>query len=144
MKNLKFSHRNRRYDLAFNMAPVMQIRGDSGTGKSLMGSDLQAEKEIQKKLSNVLIVNFKTRELLKLLSNNDKEYDFVVIDNADIILTPEYDNLIFEKIIQPTKTQWIILGRKSYNCVISAACRGVLVRQKIANTYYFTIDYTAG
>lgn len=35
MKNINFSIRNREYDFKFNLLPIMQIIGDTSTGKSL-------------------------------------------------------------------------------------------------------------
>lgn len=141
MQNLRFLHINRRYDLEFNHFRVMQIWGDSGTGKSLLCSDFAKEQKLRSNISNSLVIDYFNSASLQLLKG-ETEYRYVFVDNADLILTPEYDKLIKEKILSATKTYWIILGRKYYECVISSTCIGTLCSktdEKGITT--FTIDY---
>lgn len=69
------------------------------------------------------------------------KYDFVIIDNADIILNENVCKIISENIRKNNKTYWIIIGRNYYPCVLSVGCKGNLKMKSIGNKFKFQIDY---
>lgn len=142
LKNLKFQNDNRVYDIAFNRIKVLQIKGDSSTGKSLLASDIKEQRDHDRQLGKVLVINIDNSDLLELVRQSSEEYNYIVIDNADVILDEETDKIIWKKIIASTKTYWIILGRKFFNCTSYNGCNGILKQEKAEDKHYFSIDYT--
>jgi len=137
---LKFDFDNRYYNLNLRSMAV-QIVGESAIGKSLMFQDLQAyiNKHPELKLEGkFLFVNAQNRvhytDVLLF-----RKYQGVIIDNADIVITPAID----EEIISSQKssdTQWIIIGREPRGSIITNSI-GTLVHTLDEGNYHFNIDY---
>ena len=144
LKTLVFDNGSRHYAIRFNRTKIIQLRGDSSTGKTLFCSDLREQRTKIPDFPTILVIGSFNRESLGLLNDlNNLSYDLVVIDNADILLTPELDKAIFESLISANKTYWIIIGRKWFDCCSYSGCRGVLRSRKIrGNAYTFEIEYT--
>ena len=144
LKNLQFKNDNRAYDIEFHHIKALQIKGESSTGKTLLANDLKEQRDHDKRLGRVLVITVETKELLNLItqqSEKEKEYNYVVIDNADILLDEETDRFIWEKIKANSKTYWIIIGRKFFVCTSYRGCQGILKREQLHDGYRFTIDY---
>lgn len=138
LKTLHFQNDNREYLIEFNRVQVMQLMGDSAIGKSLFVSDLNEQKlgqqphqEQQGQECKLLTITENNSEALELVKNPlEIDYDLVVIDNADILITEELDQAICEALFKPTKTYWIIIGRNWFNCCAYDGCRGTLVNKQ--------------
>ena len=137
---MKFDFDNRHYDLNLKSMAV-QIVGESAIGKSLMFQDLQAYINKHPELNldaHFLFVNAQNRvhytDVLLF-----RKYQGVIIDNADIVITPAID----EEIISSQKsgnTQWIIIGREPRGSIITNSV-GTLVHTLNEGNYHFSIDY---
>ena len=99
---IKFVCMNRKYELQFHYTRYMQIRGDSGTGKSLFVQDFAAVKEELPQYKNSAIYDTRNYKDLKKLSKHC-EYDYVIIDNADYILTEDVADIIYENLKNQNK-----------------------------------------
>lgn len=144
LKSLVFENGSRHYDIKFNRTKIIQLRGDSSTGKTLFASDLREQGKKIPAFPSILVIGSFNREAIGLLNDlSDLPYDLVVIDNADILLTDRLDKAIFQSIISENKTYWIIIGRKWFDCCSYSGCRGVLRSKKTrGNAYTFEIEYT--
>lgn len=58
MADLYFTHADRHYELLFYHCNVMQITGDSSTGKSLLCSDFLMESKVCPEIANSLVINY--------------------------------------------------------------------------------------
>lgn len=143
MKPLKFKIFNRSYNLEFNHIRIMQIKGESATGKSLMVSDFLKYRSSDEQYRNSLVINSEHPEGLALIKEQCS-YNYVIIDNADILLTDREIKLIQKNLWGFNKTYWIIIGRNFYPCVLSNGSIGVLVEKKINNIFCYEMDYTQG
>ena len=143
MKPLKFKIFNRVYNLEFNHIKIMQIKGESAIGKSLMVSDFLSYRGSDEQYKNSLVINSEHPEGLDLITEQCS-YDYVVIDNADILLTDREIKLIQKNLWGLNKTYWVLIGRNFYPCVLSNGSIGVLVEKKINNTFCYEMDYTQG
>lgn len=141
LEPIDFTFRNRHYYIPFLMYPIIQLKGDSSVGKSLFVSDFDNIGAINEKYSNSLIITRSTKQVMPLLES--KEYEYVLIDNADLVITPEIDSLIFDRITSDLKTKYVIMGRRIYTCVGSLLGVGSLVRQydKERDMYEFSVDF---
>lgn len=139
---IKFVCMNRKYELQFHYTRYMQIRGDSGTGKSLFVRDFATVKEELPQYKNSAIYDTRNYKDLKKLSKHC-EYDYVIIDNADYILTEDVADIIYENLKNQNKTCWIIMGRGLYSCTVSLACIGRLDVKEEDGYYHFTVNYNA-
>ncbi|MEG1723772.1 MAG: hypothetical protein RR313_00120 [Anaerovoracaceae bacterium] len=143
LQPINFTYLNRTYYLDFNHLRIMQIKGESTVGKSLFVSDFDKQKDIDTTFANSLVINFFKKDLLNLITE-DCNYDFVIIDNADIIL----DDFTIEKIKRNLwnngKTHWVIIGQNFYSCVLSLGCVGELIRERRNDKFYFRITYSTG
>ena len=117
---LAFRYMDRVYGIDFAQSNLIQLIGNSGTGKSLFVSDVRENLvELSKTFGTINIVDYKylaygTVKFEKLIENNPK---LVIIDNADIILSKELDQKIaVYNVENVNKVYWIIIGRKSYKC----------------------------
>lgn len=139
---LEFMVQKRHYNIPFLYYPIVQLKGDSAAGKSLFVQDFETLKRTNKDYANSPIINVGNRESLKLLK--DKSFDYVIIDNADLLITHEIDKFIFSHIITMPETHYIILGRKNFACVGHPLGLGTFIRTKDNTTgdYYFTVDFT--
>jgi hypothetical protein len=136
---LKFNYDNRHYTLDFN-SRVIQIAGDSAAGKSLMYQDLQHCMNRDAKFgSKVLLININSNK--DLTAEQRKPYKYIVIDNADLIITPEIDEEIIES-QKEGRNYWIIFGREPRGSVIGNSI-GVLTRTMQDGQYYFKMDYNS-
>lgn len=144
LKSLVFENGRRHYDIKFNRTRIIQLRGDSSTGKTLFAMDLREQKRSIPDFSNVLVTGSFNSESLGLLRDLDNlPYDLVVIDNADILLDKQLDSAIFQSMISGSKTYWIIIGRKWFDCCSYSGCRGILRCRKLPrNIYRFEVEYT--
>ena len=143
MRPLKFEIFNRSYNLEFNHIRIMQIKGESATGKSLMVSDFLKYRSSDEQYKNSLVINSEHPEGLDLITEQCS-YNYVIIDNADILLTDREIKLIQKNLWSANKTYWVIIGRNFYPCVLSNGSIGVLVEKKINNTFCYEMDYTQG
>lgn len=143
MKPLKFKIFNRSYNLKFNHIRIMQIKGESAIGKSLMVSDFLSYRGSDEQYKNSLVINSEHPEGLALIKEQCS-YNYVIIDNADILLTDREIKLIQKNLWGFNKTYWIIIGRNFYPCVLSNGSIGVLVEKKINNIFCYEMDYTQG
>lgn len=143
MRPLKFEIFNRSYNLEFNHIRIMQIKGESATGKSLMVSDFLKYRSSDEQYRNSLVINSEHPEGLALIKEQCS-YNYVIIDNADILLTDREIKLIQKNLWGFNKTYWIIIGRNFYPCVLSNGSIGVLVEKKINNIFCYEMDYTQG
>lgn len=141
LRNLIFKNENRYYDLKFNQLRVMQIKGESGIGKSLFCSDLKIKKNIDTNFKNIVVFDFENSDMLNLVKDFSL-YDYVVFDNADLYLTDELCSIIESNILSDSKTHWIIIGRNSFSCVLSLGCIGVLERKTKGIKHYFCVNYS--
>lgn len=105
----------------FTYYNIVQINGNSGSGKSLFFSDFQALQRVSKDYQNCLLINEYTQDRVEKLFSNHV-YDVVVIDNADLIITRELDFHISDEVLAHKPTLWVILGRRSFYCVPCNAC----------------------
>ena len=143
MKALRLSNMGRTYKIEFNHLRILQITGNSETDKSLLVSDFLDQRCIRQDLSNSLVIDRMFPEGLKLITE-DCQYDYVIIDNADILVTEEIDKMIKENIKCNTKTYWIIIGRRVYDCVLSTGCIGELEETLVKNKRIISINYSSG
>lgn len=143
LKDLKLKNGNREYNIIFNGVQIIQLKGDSSTGKSLLASDIKEQRGQIVNFPNILVIDEFNNELLKLLEPEQiPEYDLIVIDNADILVTTDLDTLICNELNRNFKTYWIIIGRKRYKCCTYELCRGILENRHFKNKYTFSIKYT--
>ena len=142
LKDLSFKNANRYYNLKFNHLRIMQIKGESGVGKSLFCSDLSVKKSIDADFSNILIFDYKNKDMLPFIKDFSS-YDYVVLDNADLYMTERLGRVIEKDLLAvDSKTHWIIIGRDYYPCVLSLGSVGVLVREEKDGNYYYSVDYS--
>ena len=142
LKPLVFENSGRCYEIHFNRTNILQLKGDSGTGKTLFASDLKEQRDNVPNFPRILVINYDNRELLELLTSlNDLPYDLVVIDNADIILTKELDTAIYHALLSTSRAYWIIIGRTWFDCCSYGGCRAILKSEKIRKKFYFHVEY---
>lgn len=141
MQAIKFTIDNRHYTLNFNHLRIIQISG--GKGKSLFCKDFEKAMDTTDYLKNSIVINYKNPEKLSLITEKPP-YDFVIIDNADILLkeADHIQSIIRKSLLEDSKTHWVIIGRKFYPCVLSLASKGSLITEKRDNDYYIEISYS--
>ena len=69
LKDLNFRNANREYTIEFNRQPILQLEGDSGTGKSLLAHDLKEQRGRIDNFPEILVIdaiNYETLELIRL------------------------------------------------------------------------------
>ena len=119
---LKFKSLNIAFILEFRRVPLLQISGNSGSGKSLLvealGNYLGKIEHFGSR-EDWLIISVTQRDGLKRIKDGTyKDYRLVVIDNADILVDDEIQDIIYDDIMNSNlKTYWILLGRKTYGCI---------------------------
>ena len=134
---LDFNYDNRHYSISF-MSKAIQIVGEAAAGKSLMFQDLRYFANKSPSLQGqYLFVNHANHQETDI--NRMTLYKFVVIDNADIILTPEIERLIIQSQLEE-ETQWVLLGRSPLGCIITNSV-GKLICEERDGQYYFYVDY---
>ena len=141
MESLVFSYANRHYYLQFNFLPIIQLKGYTASGKSLFVHDFGRIRKNHANFKNSLIVNSRHPEGLQLIKHH--KYDYVIIDNADILITPDLDAYIFYQVVSGESTKYIIIGRRNYSCVATLSGVGALRCQQNEETgeFYFSVDY---
>ena len=138
LKPLKFKIKNREYNINWYCMKIIKLAGDSAVGKSLFVSDflLYRKSGKDKKASNSLVINSTNPEGIQWLKTASK-YDYVIIDNAEGLITPKVDKIISNQIASGTKTYWIIIGRTQLNCTAALACNCRLECIKEGDLYRF-------
>lgn len=125
---LQFKYEDRKYNLRFNRVPVMQIVGDSPSGKSLMCHDIRELQATTNECDNILVLderNIKEQPWTNTGEISDavqKQYKYIVIDNADVILNMHLQLIIMSN----PDIHWIIIGRNEFMCVPGLICKCVL------------------
>ena len=118
MKPLEFSYKDRSYYLKFNLFNIIFIY--DGVCKSLMCQDLKELSKQDEAYADVCVLNVydsdKVESLLKAEETYEK-YKYFVIDNADLLVTPEISNIIRKH----WKWFWVLIGRNIPNCVLTRA-----------------------
>lgn len=141
LKDLNFRNANREYTIEFNRQPILQLEGDSGTGKSLLAHDLKEQRGRIDNFPEILVIdaiNYETLELIRL--HRVDKYNLIVIDNADILIDKEIDRIICEMLTN-SRIYWIIMGRNWFNCCSYEGCRCVLESKHFRNKHIFRTKY---
>jgi len=103
------------------MMNIIQIVGESATGKSLMCTDLRTQQRTDKWFrDNVLIIDESNLQFLEELDSYIKRYPVIVIDNADELITAEIAAKITASLVDydnDRMNKWILIGRKPFSCV---------------------------
>lgn len=148
LKALKFQYGNTMFILEFRKVPLLQISGESGSGKSLLAERLsKAVEEIEHfgSREDWLIISAAHREGLKeLRSGSYKDYRLIVIDNADVLIDDEIQDIIYRDVSDSElKTYWIILGRRNFGCIGStlAICHLESLYIKKKGVWLFQNDF---
>jgi hypothetical protein len=142
---MQFSNANRFYDIRFNLLNLIQIVGEAATGKSLMCADLREvcrHDEWYKK--HLYVIDVSNRQAMGYFDSCMRDYEYIVIDNADVLLTLELQLKICDSLFsddKKTNNKWILIGRKLYVCA-PINCVGVLAHKTADGNQYYSIDYT--
>lgn len=120
-KTLRFRLGYRTYHLEFRGYRVLKLCGDSATGKSLFANDLNRyEGDLGQFGTNehVLVLSMWNRTSLSMLTDGAwKRYTLVVIDHADVLLTPQIEEIIKGSLLDSENdTYWVIIGRRFHSC----------------------------
>ena len=105
-KKLEFTYGFLKYNLKFNSS-ISFISGDSGTGKTFLSEILAKYAKSQNK-DNIIVFNYLTPNFKEILLQ--QKFKFIVIDNADILLTDELKEFVNE-----SENQFVIMGRDNNN-----------------------------
>ena len=137
---LEFMYGKRKYVLNFNVFPVIQIVGESATGKSLLCSDLENH-IFESKRKDAFVIDIFDLEGLDAARafNLSEKHKYIVIDNADLIITEELQMLISDS-IDARKNFWVLMGRNDFWCV-DPKCVGVLRKRREAGIAVFDVVY---
>ena len=138
---MNFDYDNRHYSLEFN-SMVIQVMGESAIGKSLMYQDLQAYINANPELgleNDFLFVNAQNKKEYTDVKRL-RGYKYVVIDNADIVLTPDIDREIIES-QKDSRNYWVLIGREPRGSVVGNSV-GMLVHESKDGQHYFKMDYS--
>jgi hypothetical protein len=95
----------------------MQMGGKSASGKSLLCNDLR-KYIFCEDIDNIKVVNVFDFKKIPINYLNDwvQNYDYIVIDNADILVTEEIQYIISDS-VNKRKNFWILMGRNDLWCV---------------------------
>jgi hypothetical protein len=140
---LDFSYDKRHYSLKFNAMRILRITGESAVGKSLMCSDA-LRRRVDKHGKKIRVVRSGDADLFTSSAVDTlvaQEYKYFIVDNADILLTPELEAKILDSLRQKNDVYWVLLGRKPRGFV-SHNCVGVLKRDVKNGQHYFSVDYS--
>jgi ABC-type lipoprotein export system ATPase subunit len=137
---LEFKFRKREYELRFNVFPIIQIEGKSGSGKSLLCSDLKAHIAASNR-DDVHVTNIlETKELtLEEAVQWKEKYKYIVIDNADLLITEQLQELISDS-VDERKNYWVLMGRNNFWCV-DMKCMGELRERREGERTLFDVVY---
>lgn len=116
MKPLEFAYKDRSYFLRFNKFNIIFIV--DGVCKTLMCEDLKEVCKQDKAFANVCVFDiYNSDKVLPVLKSKEtyEKYKYFVINNADILVTPEVNNIINSH----RDRFWVIIGRRLPNCVLS-------------------------
>ncbi len=89
-KNITFKADPFSYDLVFDDR-ITLVGGDSGTGKTVL-YEMLADLRLTDEYKAIKLFNYKSDNLLELIKQC--RYSFIVIDNADILITDEVRRFI--------------------------------------------------
>lgn len=141
-KAIVFHADNRYYrlDFKFHDLNIIQIVGDSSTGKSLLCSDFRRQQGIDPNLANSLVVNVDSHIDL-LLNLEHTQHNIVIIDSASLLVTPKVDEFIRKDVLSKSPTRWVLMGRTYFDCAISNLCRGELQHTQKGNNVFVGMQY---
>ena len=156
---LKFNYDNRFYELRFRLYNIVQIIGDSATGKTLMSSDLrkavlaaEAEAEDAKELGfaaddageltpdNIEVIVFTNKApAVDDFRKAAKECKYIIVDNAERAISEAARKVIVQSVAD-SANYWIILGRKPLKG-IDVRCMAELVNRQEGKKRTFSLRY---
>ena len=119
------------YDLVFEDR-ITLVGGDSGTGKTVLYDMLEDLKQTEE-YNAIKLFNYKSEDVLEKLKQCRN--NFVVIDNADILL----DDYTRKYISLDDKNQYLIIGRNPRNLFATRENLYELKSEKIGEQTKFTI-----
>ena len=97
-----FNYDNRYYAIPFRNRAI-QIGEESGTGRNLCFKTFNAAYRQMKK--EVLLLNIRDAHLINIVKI--ASFKYVILDNSDIILTPEIEQLIIDSQLKG-EMYWIL------------------------------------
>lgn len=130
LTSLTFTGPIRKYDIRFRRGTTLLLRGNSAAGKSLMCYEIFHSKGVEKHLDSVFVIDAEQAyglDLCELFANEAlyAKYSMFVIDNSDILITPEVAAVIREHLDR----HWIFIGRRVPECLMDISCIGELEEQ---------------
>lgn len=132
LERLQISTANTHYDLRFNRFRAIQIVGDSGTGKTMLGTIVRAlGNELEFGNGKALVVDTLHTEGITEIRLNHSEYSLIILDNADLEYTNEVLDIMRNDILsKESNTYWVVIGRKVLSNSISISIRCELYYSK--------------
>ena len=122
-KNITFKAAPFSYDLVFDDR-ITLVGGDSGTGKTVLYEMLE-DLRFTDEYKRIKLFNYKSDNLLETLKQC--RGNFIVIDNADILLSDD----IRKYISLDDKNQYLIIGRNPKNLFATKENLFELVNKKV-------------
>lgn len=118
LERLQISTANTHYDLRFNRFRAIQIVGDSGTGKTMLGTIVRAlGNELEFGNGKALVVDTLHTEGITEIRLNHSEYSLIILDNADLEYTNEVLDIMRNDILsKESNTYWVVIGRRFHSC----------------------------
>lgn len=132
LERLQISTANTHYDLRFNRFRAIQIVGDSGTGKTMLGTIVRAlGNELEFGNRKALVVDTLHTEGITEIRLNHSDYSLIILDNADLEYTNEVLDIMRNDILsKESNTYWVVIGRKVLSNSISISIRCELYYSK--------------
>lgn len=132
LERLQISTANTHYDLRFNRFRAIQIVGDSGTGKTMLGTIVRAlGNELEFGNGKALVVDTLHTEGITEIKLNHSEYSLIILDNADLEYTNEVLDIMRNDLLsKESNTYWVVIGRKVLSNSISISIRCELYYSK--------------
>jgi hypothetical protein len=123
------------------MFPIMQLAGKAATGKSLFFNDLRKHALYANRTDIKLVNIYDCAEISTVaLSGWIHQFVFIVIDNADLLITEQLQHMISDS-VDVRKNHWVLIGRRDYWCV-SPKCVGKLLIQDDEDTKKIYVSYS--
>lgn len=139
IKPLEFEISGRKYNIEFNGFRILQLRG-SRLGNFSFYQDFLSYSKINDSI-NCLFISFITSFRVINLEK-EIDYDYVVINDADVILSGKYQDIIFKKLLsKKNNTNFILIGNKYFSCILNSSCDRVLKKD---NNSVVKADYIGG